>query len=258
MSADASESRRVPRGNTCEGVNAGILAHLATLPADWNGARFLDLPCGRGEFMAAVRETYPGAEVKGADLAADDGRPDLRKTDLSQPFRVFPEITFDVVTSISGVMEFDNTLQFIRSCREHLRSDGLLIITNDNILTTRDRLSFLLLGRVRRFKLYSAPGEPTWKMVSIPNLVRGLEDGGFAIEKIFYTSARPKEWLFLPVALLLWLPLWLHLRREENLRRNAILAQMYPFRSLVCRHYVVVARKVSNPRRADLPTSVNS
>ena len=239
----ASEPRRVPKGNTCEGVNECILSHLAGMPGDWNGSRFLDLPCGRGEFMEALRDAYPGAAVHGADLTANGESSQVRKVDLSRSFRVFPELTFDVVTSISGVMEFGNTLQFICSCRDHLCPNGLLIITNDNIQTTRDRLSFLFLGRVRRFKLYAAPGEPTWKMVSIQNLVRCLQDSGFTIETITYTSTGVKEWLLAPIALLLWLPLWLRVRHWEKAKGNALPAKMYPFRSLFCRHYVLVARR---------------
>lgn len=233
----------VPRGNTCAGVNRYIIEHLLAQTRDWSAGRFLDLPCGTGIFLDTLRKFFPGAEIRGADLAAVPGRPDIASVDLSRPFAIFPEGKFDVITSISGVMEFDNTRQFLEACAAHLRNDGRLIVTNDNTVTMRDRLEFLVLGRVRRFRLFVAPNEPTWKQVSIQNLIRILHDAGFVVERIQYLCISWKDWFFLPAAMLLWPLQWLHRKLARSGLPPALRRSMLPFRALLCRHYVVICRK---------------
>lgn len=62
--------------------------------------------------------------------------------DASRSFNVFPPTKFDLVLSVSGVMEFDNTLQFFEQCKNHLNVGGMFLVSNDNLMSVRDRLSF--------------------------------------------------------------------------------------------------------------------
>lgn len=71
-----------------------------------------------------------------------------------------------MVSSISGIMCFGNTDQFLRHCARQLRPGGLLLITNDNCATVRDRLSYLFLGRARRFQWLYEPGDGIVQQVS--------------------------------------------------------------------------------------------
>lgn len=251
---------KVPRGNTCKGVNRAVLELISSLVANPATASFLDLPCGRGEFMGVIRQRYPEATVRGADLFPAETDPGVVVADLSRPLTIFGAMRFDAITCISGVMEFDNTLQFISSCRELLTDDGRLFLTNDNILTVRDRLSFLLFGRVRRFMLHAPPPQPTWKMVPIQNLARCLADAGLDLEDVHYTSASAKELLFLPLGMLIWPFQQAALASVEKSSRPA--AELYPFRSLFCRHYVIVAKRrrsadPANPGPAPRPLAQN-
>lgn len=79
--------------------------------------------------MAAIQRP---AELASADFAAVDASP---------PLEVFCEQPFDVVVSVSGVMEFDNTQQFFETCYKHLHSGGRFIVTNDSSITVWDRIS---------------------------------------------------------------------------------------------------------------------
>jgi 2-polyprenyl-3-methyl-5-hydroxy-6-metoxy-1,4-benzoquinol methylase len=233
----------IPRGNTCRGVNRFIIECLPTLTRGRADVSLLDLPCGRGEFVDAVRRFFPHATVRGGDVRPPVGRPDLAEVDLRRPFTLFAPAKFDVITSISGVMEFDNTLQFLETCRRHLKDDGWLVVSNDNIATVRDRWSFLFLGKVRRFNLLVGPDDPTWKLVPIQNLVRILHEAGFAVVTIRYLSVKPKDWVWTPVAALLWPLQWIYLRSRRSSLPVTMRRAMFPFRSLLMRHYVVLCRR---------------
>lgn len=234
---------RIPRGNTCAGVNRAIIEYLLRLPREARPARFLDVPCGSGVFLATLRQFFPDAVVRGGDVQAPEPATEVARVDLSRPFALFAPLKFDVITSISGVMEFDNTRQFFETCADHLAPDGLLIVTNDNVVAIRDRLSFLFLGKVRRFRLFVGPEDPTWKLISIQNLARSLHDAGFSIREIRYLSARRKDWLLLPLAAVIWPFQWIYVRRARSKVPAARRREMFPFRALICRHYMIVCER---------------
>jgi SAM-dependent methyltransferase len=232
---------QIPKGNTCHGVNRAVIESLLAHDRSWAGRCILDMPCGAGVLLKVCRDFFPQADVKGADYRLPEGFPgnEVAWVDASKSFRVFPEMRFDAITSVSGVMEFDNTRQFFESCRAHLKEGGLLVVTNDNVITVRDRLAYLFFARTRQFKLLVTPGEPTWKVILVQNLVRILEDAGFEIRAIRYVSLRAKDWLQLPLALLIW-PWQLAMRHaEKSAMPGRLRRMMFPFRALLCRHYVV-------------------
>lgn len=240
MTPTAASLRAIPRGNTCDGVNRAIVEHLLASPRHYGSAAMLDLPCGEGALVRALQSFFPEADVQGGDLELPPGgRPAwFHSVDASRPFHLSGPKR-DVICCVSGVMEFDNTRQFFECCRRHLADDGVYVVTNDNVVTVRDRLAYLAFGKTRRFELFSAPGRPTWKSVSLPNLVRTLHDAGFAVQSIRYVGAKPKDWLLLPFAALLWPGQWLHRIFAASEVPHSMRRQMFPFRSLICRHYLV-------------------
>lgn len=159
----------------------------------------LDIPCGRGELIATLRSFFPQADIRGCDLRKPEGLSSASfcVADASSPFTVFSDIKFDYIFS---VMEFENTLQFCERCRAHLRKGGQFIVTNDNIVSMRDRIEYFLLGKFRPFKLFVTQAAGTWKVIPIQNLVRILKDAGFRIRRIIYLSVTPSDWLTLPFA----------------------------------------------------------
>ena len=235
----------IPKGNTCRGVNRAIIEFLLGCGDDLGRARFLDIPCGPGAFMRTLRDFFPDATVKGCDIHPPESLPAsaCTRVDASRPFTVFSETQFDVITSISGVMEFDNTRQFFESCAAHLRENGRLIVTNDNLVSVRDRLAYLAFGKARQFGLFPDPDKPTWKMIPVQNLVRILYDAGFVVREIRYVSARFKDWALLPLALLLWPGQLLYVRMSRSVLGARERAALFPFRSLICRHYILVCAK---------------
>ncbi|MGC4073870.1 MAG: methyltransferase domain-containing protein [Nibricoccus sp.] len=233
---------QIPKGNTCHGVNRAVVEHLLSLDAEWAGKRILDIPCGAGVLLKVLREFFPRAVVKGADLrpGGEFAAEEVAAVDASRPFAIFPEAKFDLIASVSGIMEFHNTRQFFETCRGHLKEGGQLVVTNDNVVTVRDRLAYLFFGRTRLFRLLVSPELATWKPIPMQCLVRMLHDGGFTIRSIRYVSARPKDWMLLPLALLLWPFQWVQLQAEKASLPEELRRMMFPFGVMIYRHCVVV------------------
>ena len=237
----------IPKGCTCQGVHRAIIEYLLEARQDLAGRTMLDIPCGQGELISSLRSFFPGADVRGCDLrkpealASDDFSP----VDASRPFTVFPGRKFDYVFSVSGVMEFDNTLQFFESCRDHLRDGGHFIVTNDNVVAMRDRIAYFWLGKVRQYRLFVTPGQSTWKVIPIHNMLRILQDAGFRIREVRYVSLRPKDWLMLPLALLVYPIQFFYIYFNRSKMPLTERRALYPFRSLLCRHYIIVCQKAA-------------
>ncbi len=240
-------SASVPQGNTCRGVHRAIIEYLLEAGNDLDGKNMLDIPCGRAELISSLRRFFPKANVRGADLSKPEEltSEDFSQVDASRPFSVFPDMKFDYLLSVSGVMEFDNTLQFFESCHGRLRKGGKFIVTNDNIVSIRDRLAFCWLGTFRQFTLFVTKGQPTWKVIPISNMIRILGDAGFHIREVRYVSMKTKDWMMLPLALLVYPIQWLYVRFARTTMPLEERHRAYPFRSLLCRHYLIITEKVS-------------
>jgi hypothetical protein len=79
------------------------------------------VPCGVGEFLGQVRRFFPAAQVWVADVHPTvpqelSGLASYAFSDLSRVFPFTKEDAFDVVTSISGIICFANTAQFVARC----------------------------------------------------------------------------------------------------------------------------------------------
>jgi len=238
----------IPRGLTSRGVHKTILEYLLQSEDGLDGKALLDIPCGEGSFMSSLRLFFPNALLRGCDRQKplNVAQEEFCLIDANQPFTVFRETQFDVICSISGVMEFDNTLQFFTQCRNHLREGGAFLVTNDNVAGIRDRLSYFWLGRPKQYSLLVTKNQPTWKVLSISNIVRILQDAGFHIREIRYVPLRWKDWLWLPLALLIYPVQYLHLRRANSPMPMALRQAMYPFQSLLSRHYIIICKKQPN------------
>ncbi|MFD1470714.1 class I SAM-dependent methyltransferase [Hymenobacter caeli] len=246
VSLPPTDYKAVPRGNTQINVNREVLRYLLERSGLGPASRALDAPCGKGEFLAVLRRCWPGATLAACDLLPEGPPvPGLRyqQTDLTQPFDLSEGQPFDLVTSISGVMMFGNTRNFVASCAAQLRPGGVLIMTNDNILAMRDRVSYLLLGRVRHFPLLFDTDENMPQLVQQQELKRLFEVNDVELQEVIYTALYPKDWLFMPLALLLYPVQWLYLRRLPHGTSQKLRHQMFGLSSLLKRHYIFIGRK---------------
>lgn len=233
----------IERGNTQIGVNQAIIHYLLQHPHP--PKRLLDVPCGHGQFLKAIQTFFPSTSVTGIDLSATPIK-EVRHVTLKREalcFSDFSKEEFDVITCISGLIVFDHLTQLCTLTHEHLKTDGVFIVTNDNVTTLRDRFHFLCLGHLKRFRKILAKDESCWNVVLIQGLWKQLTKQGFIIEKVQYTSLRTEDWLFLPLAIL-WLPL--HLFSLWRIKSHLSFKERYqllPFSSLLFRHYILYARK---------------
>ena len=240
----ALDAQPIPRGNTQRGVNRAVLNVLcATFRAE-QSFDLLDIPSGSGEFGRTVKRLFPSSRVTCADLHGS-GSDDLpcRCVDAARPFPFADDERFDAITSISGVMEFDNTEGFVSECVKHLRPGGRIIITNDNAFTVRDRLSYLFLGRVRRFKLLMEAHARTFRHVPVQELAKIFSEQQLTLERVEYVAFFAEDLLFLPLALILYPLQWLYVRALASPVSRATRAQLFPWRSLLHRHYLIVGTK---------------
>jgi 2-polyprenyl-3-methyl-5-hydroxy-6-metoxy-1,4-benzoquinol methylase len=238
------ENLQVQRAQTETGVNTTLLNYLAQRFSKYVPMQVLELPCGNMEFAAGMKQVLPMAEITAADIVSPQGKPGIRfvQMDLSKPFTLPPQ-QYDLVTSVSGVMMFNNIGQFIESCCSRTKSGGTFIVTNDNSNTLKDRLTFLLFGNLRMFKPVFADTEGVVENVPVQALVKMLRNNGVQIKDIVYTSSGWKEYLFLPLGLLTYpLQRW-YLRKFRQVLPQDLVRKMYPFKHLFSRHYIIITEK---------------
>ncbi len=237
-------SADITRGETQKHVNYNILQYCADKFSKESYFKALDLPCGSMNFLNYMRRLFPKADLYGADLKTPSHHDNFRfiKMDLAKDLITPEEEKFDLITSISGVMMFGNTLNFISNCAARLKKDGIFIVTNDNAATIKDKISFLLLGHYRIFKAIYEDSEEMTQNVPIQELCRLLRINGLTIEEIKYTSAYGKDLIYLPIALLAYPIQWLYLRRLKTTLPAPLKQQMFPFKYCFCRHYIIVSR----------------
>jgi SAM-dependent methyltransferase len=240
---------KIPRGCTQLGVNHAIVEYLLALGDDLSNKWILDIPCGQGELVSVMRGFFPRGNFRGGDLRKPGqlSVEEFAVVDARRPFSLFPGNQFDLILSVSGVLEFDNTLQFFESIRNHLADTGIFIVTDDNIVSVRDRLEYLFLGKFRHpYDIFVAKDAQSWKAMPIHNLLRNLLDAGFDVRDIRYIPVRPKDWFLLPLALLI-LPIQaLYVRYRRSKVPLSLRRKMYPFRSLLSRHYFIVCAPGTN------------
>lgn len=230
----------VERGQTQVGVNYQVLSYLYNHFNESEHFSALDLPCGYLEFIGYLKRMFPSATLSAGDINLA-GAPDINfyQMDVTEKFPFPEEQQFDLITSISGVMMFSNTLSFIKNCSEHLKNDGTFILTNDNSATIKDRLAYLFLGRYRIFNLVFENNQPMTENVPIHELIRLMRTNNIEIENIEYTSLYKKDLLFLPFAAIAYLTQYLYLKSLKTKLPKILKWKMYPFKAMFCRHYII-------------------
>ena len=237
----------IPRGNTIPGVSRLVVKRLFAFLREKHNARVLDIPCGKGEFLDSLKRMKPDAVTIGADIKIpnDSFSHKFHQIDASQPLAIDRSVKFDAISCISGVMEFDNTLLFFEQIGDLLSPEGEFLVTNDNLLTVRDRTLYFLFGRFRQYRHSTRSGTPTWKIIPLQNLIRILSEARFKVVRIIYVSPKLTEWLWLPLAIPIYLAQYAYVKFANVDVEEQMVREMFPFISLLSRHYVLVCRPKS-------------
>lgn len=236
---------QVPHGNTQKNVNLRVYETI--LPEIKNDITqtLVDIPCGAGSFSEFVQQAHPNINVFGADLREDASKKikHFYQTDAIHFLENICPKNVDIIICISGIMCFDRTEETFQHFARLLKKDGTLIVTNDNIHSLRDRLSFMFFGYFKRFKPFYEINEGNWNIVLPQEIEMHLERNGFKNIQVRYTSFYYEDIVFLPLALMVFpiSVLGLLPKAKWNLKR---VLKIYPFKMLLCRHYAVSAKKV--------------
>ena len=235
----------VPKGNTQKGVNKQVYRILSESVDLKLPLRMVDVPCGDGIYAEFIKKNHPQSLMTGVDFltTVKSKMFEFHKLSAQDYFSLQKPVDVDVITCISGVMCFDGLADLFQSFHQALRSGGLLIITNDNVMTVRDRLSFLFFGQFKRFKLCYEKSEGNWNLILPQALKMFFDRHGFKKINVKFTSTYTEDYLFLPLALIIYPIFFTYLMtRKSHLSRRERLS-LFPFQSLLARHYVISGQK---------------
>jgi len=238
----------IPKGNTQKSVNKTVFEILQANQILNSGGTLLDVPCGDGSFAGYVQKAFPKAQVIGVDKFCDDSKSHSKfyKLGAHEFFRTQKISNLDAITCISGVMCFDGIEELMGHFHSSLKNQGLLIVTNDNVMTIRDRLNFLFFGRFKRFKLFFAVNEGNWNLLFPQAIFMLMQRHGFTNPRVVYTAVYLEDLLFFPVAVLVYLFFVMSMAMVKTSLPLKTRLMLFPFKSLLARHYVISATKISN------------
>lgn len=207
--------------------------------------KMIDVPCGDGTYAAFIKKNHPQVQIIGIDFfanAANQGF-EFYKASAHNYFRDQKPADIDVLTCISGIMCFDGIVDLFNAFHQTLKSGGLLVVTNDNVMTVRDRLSFLFFGQFKRFKLCYETNEGNWNLVLPQALHMLFVRHKFKNITVKYTSTYAEDYLFFPLAILIYPVFFIYLMTRKSPISRRDRKKLFPFQSLLARHYVVSGEK---------------
>lgn len=237
----------IPKGNTQPGVLRKIFCLLSKKEefSTQTPMRVFDVPCGEGEFLITFKSLYPQSEVVGLDLFARP-KPEFHGQFISSDMRDWEKLSsgpFDLITCISGVMQCDDVQGLFEKASQHLKPGGYFLVTNDNVFSARDRITFFLFGFVKRFRKFFGSEEGNWNLVLPQSLLRLYEKNGFENIEVEYCSLRFEDYFFFPVAICLYVLDLLYLMTVKSTWSRRQRYELYPFKSLFARHYIFLGRR---------------
>jgi SAM-dependent methyltransferase len=247
---------KVPKGNTQKSVNALVFSLLNRFFPNRSLKSLIDVPCGEGEFLNFISTEFPTAQLVGIDRFASGGvrqgeTPASKDGNTFTFFKQNAQAYFaeqnpkevEAITCISGVMCFDGIHDLFQQFHHALTPGGHAIVTNDNIMTMRDRVNFLFFGHFKRFKLFYDRNEGNWNIMTPQALIMLFERYDFVNINIKYTSIYWEDIAWLPLALIFYPFFLLKVLFAKGPSSFKSRLALYPFRSLLARHYVIWAQK---------------
>ena len=76
-------------------------------------------------------------------------------------------------------------------------------------------------------------------------MLRILSDAQFRVTRIIYVPPKLTEWLWLPLALPIYIAQYIYLKFSDKDIEKEKIREMFPFVSLLSRHYILICRPKS-------------
>lgn len=127
---------------------------MTSIVSPLSASRILDVGCGQGWAMEAMKTFYPEADIEGLEPSTFNSKVAREKGFVVYEARVgkaaLPETKYDLVYSNNVIQHVTNAREFIESLREMVSDDGAIVITcpdgsvpNIEILWCDQNFSFL-------------------------------------------------------------------------------------------------------------------
>lgn len=150
---------------------------------------------------------------------------------------------FDLIFSVSWIMEFDNISFFIKNLRNLLNKKWKIIITNDNIISLKDRILFLFFWKVRRFRLFLEPNQPTYHNIPIQEIYKYLIENNLKLLDVKYCWYKKSDILFFILFFYLYIPQIIYIFFKKSYIPVKNRYKLFSIKSLYSRHYIIFAEK---------------
>lgn len=188
-----------------------------------------------------LESLFPLASLEGVNLASFGWTEELGfQGSREQQSIGFPAEQYDVITWRSGIIDPNSLSMFFEICAYHLAVGGLFIVASCNPVIAEARLARILTDQSSTERDEAA--ESLWNTIHVEKMMRCARNAGLRVRGVAYVPMTWADLYMLPAAALLWIgetALGRFLRPEVFPR----LRLLFPFSSLVSRHYVLILEK---------------
>jgi 2-polyprenyl-3-methyl-5-hydroxy-6-metoxy-1,4-benzoquinol methylase len=150
--------------------------------------RWLDIGCGTGELLRAVRDRWQPASLTGVDpidWLEDDLRPDVSFHAIAAEDAGALEPA-DRVLLIEAIEHLEAPWSVLRTAAGLLAPGGRIVVSTPNLATLRNRLELAVRGQLTSFR----PGYDPHISPALPHVIaRVLREEGLAPESPRYAGA---------------------------------------------------------------------
>jgi 2-polyprenyl-3-methyl-5-hydroxy-6-metoxy-1,4-benzoquinol methylase len=205
-------------GRASDAIHAAVLG--ASMPRP--GLSWLDIGCGRGDLVRAIRVLDPAASITGVDTI-DWLPPDMRgevELILAAAEDGLESVgPADRVMMVEVLEHFEAPWTVLRKAARLVAPGGMLVLSTPNIATLRHRIEFATRGRLTSFR----PDHPAHLTPALPHVIaRILTDEGLQV----VTSYADRD--IVPLSGGRPWPIWLHARMGRLTRTSLLVTGMRP------------------------------
>jgi hypothetical protein len=222
-------------------VDRTIVRQLVRQGVELNGKLVFDVSCREGVLLASLEKLFPLASLEGVNLetlgwTAEHEEHVCAKT---QAFGL-PAENYDVIIWRSGMINPGSLSMFFEICAYHLAEGGLFIVASCNPVMAEARLASMFADQAEPVGEHTAGS--LWNTLHVEKMMRYARSADLRVRGVAYVPMTWTDAYMLPAAALLWMGQTAVGRflRPELVPR---LRQLFPFSSLMSRHYVLILEK---------------